>query len=366
MNIVKTLKSRDDLVDFLTKHDNKKGSSSNLLYSSLVDGRANYFFLLFIEPVITKINQQRLENIKFSSRKSKASLNLGKALSANNSPLSWAIVDIIARENCISFIENIVKIDEETNFYEDSCIYSCKESFPILIVNLEKCTKSNSSRLVIPTEDKGSISEVNQSVKLLDLVGLKFFVDLTIGLIVFSDNNQNSELKFCNSIFIRNEKSLFFRSKEIIEKAAIAWIQNWLIAEGNSLINIENYENRFKAFSFLESTFSSSLVFEFCRRLLDSKLFLDNENLTQCLVVYECELERLQKMRSELPSLLKSLSDVVPLTVELICCWYPCWQRYVFIFDSPFDHLRFLPFDKEHHIAAVKSVKERISKVEIG
>jgi hypothetical protein len=114
----------------------------------------------------------------------------------------------------------------------------------------------------------------------------------------------------------------------------------------------------------LLSAFADSFLTEALRRLGNDHL-LDPDSRR----FYR---QRAEEIASALPSvdvfssLIASHRHDLPMSCELLCCMYPGWRRYLFMFDTPFDYAKRLPLSAAERADGAMSIERRLDRAMLG
>ncbi|MGH8974901.1 MAG: hypothetical protein ACRD0C_17075 [Acidimicrobiia bacterium] len=184
--------------------------------------------------------------------------------------------------------------------------------------------------------EDGQSAALAGALSTLDGLGLRFFVDLAVGLVVFRRCPGPLPPLPARTLVLDEAVSAGpTLAGAVLRGAAGEWIRQWMQVESG----LDLSAPLAPGLAELMSEFGSAVVHELILRWEEHRdAARGGARRRPCPI----EPPRLSRRPSEVLDWLDRLPGV-PLAKELFCCWYPHWRRTDFILDSPFDHLVDLP-----------------------
>lgn len=186
-----------------------------------------------------------------------------------------------------------------------------RETRPNSIVPLD-----GGRQLAIRIDRQTSVSDAHKRVAnamaALELAGLRFFVELAVGAIVVSNDSGAERMPFTLRLPLER-----IEPERLLRDAARELMLQYFEAEASS----DASAVRVRAVEF-----GDAVLTEFRHRRGDNspRQYIRDPELGMLLDTLERDFE------------------CAPHARELFCCWYPRWNRSLFIFNSPFDGLETL------------------------
>ncbi len=160
-----------------------------------------------------------------------------------------------------------------------------------------------------------------EGLRTLAELGLRFFVDLAVDLVVFRQSPAPLPGRLAGTVLLdETDGTGEALAAAMARGAAEEWIRQWMQVEEER----DLHTPLAPGLDELMSEFGSAVVNEFARRR--------NSPIAPSM----------SRQPSEVLDWLDGLPGAL-LAKELFCCWYPHWRRTAFIVDSPLDHLVELP-----------------------
>lgn len=269
-------------------------------YVGMIDGRAIHFFFLLIEPVLVGIHPAaRLRGMREPS---------GRSIEGAFSPRLLAL----------SELELVAARDAWHCDDLGSITRPCGVS-----VAVRQLWQVSAARRKTP-----SLPPIRAALRTIEQAKLSFLIDLAVGCLAFGDAIGPSSCRGCVSLAGQDEGSDLARS--LVRSAAECFFGFWLEAECSLAAAPPSAQDAVLA----RCLFGACVVHEFERRMQASGSAAarmrhgegrDAADLLQRPAALLSWLERLQG---------------VPLSRELLACWYPRWRRSAVLFRSPLNTVR--------------------------
>ncbi len=279
-------------------------------HARLIDGRAIFQYLLFIEPRLTSI----VPSID------------GDAVELDGTAVRQACTSRSLKEAAARLATQGAKLCRIPLSQRVAELSHAPEVFVV-------CSLANSCR---ETSDVSLAVAYSRGLALLERVGLGFFVELGLGTVMLHPDGsplvagQVGNLPF-TALIDRTEPRA--SADVLIRRGAEEFLWQWLAVENSLDPNSSNLRDQ-EDLQELSQLFSYCVACELRRRLPD--VFGDASRAA---------LSESEALKERLPTMLNWLAGYAssPLSQELFACWYPGWKRRLFIFNSPFDFMSDLP-----------------------
>jgi hypothetical protein len=268
----------------------KDFEQKNNLYRHLISGRSIHFFLQFVEPELLKAYPP-------------FSLD-GTTDHLGGSKMGTIDFRILGQHTYL----NDLLLSENQN----STLH-IKEPLQNIILK---------EWLLVSYERPHHFSHVQMIEKAIDYIHflqLDFFLKLTTGFIAI--DSQTRSMLSPNFILIDDAVN---NLNELIENLILVSARNYLYQCIGAELQSFNINTIYLKYRNLSQLFAKSVLHELYLRS-GNKHFRVNEND----LIAICQ-------GKDVLSFLNSAQDI-PLSVELVACWYPFWNRSLFMFNSPFD-----------------------------
>ncbi|HEU0132418.1 MAG TPA: hypothetical protein VFQ85_15650 [Mycobacteriales bacterium] len=274
----------------------------------MIDGRANYFHLLFIEPHLHRAHAGRVAAAVAEETLSPFAAHRY----AQPTPLHRAVVSALLAEPAGSLADAVARPWHAAN---------ARPGLPLLVVGDRDGQRAGTD---------AEHADLERAMAALRAAGLSYFVDLAVGAVVVGEPGAvtSAEVAVVGGPAVPGAAGL-------LGVAARCFAAQWLDVETRA----RGDEPDVAAFADAVDLFASSVVHELLRR---DAIGVDARGAAPGAGApheYAASWAGLLDRELQLEACAAALAERNPLCVELLRCWYPCHPRWTSLFGSPFDYL---------------------------
>ncbi|QMW01464.1 hypothetical protein [Spirosoma foliorum] len=263
---------------------------NNRLYTHLISGRSIHFFLQFVEPELLKAYPDYHVKLTSDSR--------------GHTKQGAIDLSVLGRKNYVSSLAKTISSERLSDH----------------LLTLEGAVWQKDYLLYCSDNNYDFYSEIlKKACNYITDFDLDFFLKLAIGFVAVDESLHRAN--FSNYILLERKP---YNTEELAKILLSEAVKSYLSLCLRTELSKFNSEEGLLKYIPLLQIFSKSVLHE---------LYLRSGNILFKLDEIDSSL---YFSYSNILSYLNSLEEV-PLSSELVACWYPFWDRSLFIFNSPFD-----------------------------
>lgn len=308
----------------------QKVKQRNEIYAPYFDGRAIQEMVQFIEPIVLRLHEQRLKQLDARSAFSHTDSWLWLTAAT---PLTRAVVASSSQAGLAANVE-LARTLEET----PANVALGYDSAPsLLCIAGASDAGSDTSSMLLSTPSAAAVTLAQQSLQLLESVRLRYVVELGIGLVIESPppSEFDTMLEFTDVAYVEPHLSPLEAAERLLSCAGRSWLLWWLRTEGvmGRAIDPSGRALSQAVRGTLIRLFNMALVYELRRRCVEQGA-VPGISRAQLQLWRDSAYAELEAFSDELVPFLEALPPL-PLVKNLVCSWYPCWDRFPFILRTP-------------------------------